>query len=243
MTREILLSTLQSLDYTTLELLLTPLQFGIPNSRLRYYLLAKRKPQTFAGVNVVHRQVWRWIPGQLEGWTDPRERTEPAADDDADTAVNEIRQYMDDDLGDEHPFIIPDRVLQKWGRLFDIVLPSSKRTCCFTRGYSQLVERSGSIIQTNEELNTTAIFDEFLASQATGDANAVELLRPLKLRYFTPSELLRIFDFEKSTTNSHGKEERPFQWPDTVTIKNKYRLIGNSVNTRVVMELLNYLFQ
>jgi len=25
--------------------MLTPLQFGIPNSRLRYYLLAKRQPQ------------------------------------------------------------------------------------------------------------------------------------------------------------------------------------------------------
>ncbi|KAJ8299724.1 hypothetical protein KUTeg_023784 [Tegillarca granosa] len=30
------------------EFLLTPLQFGIPNARLRYYLIAKRKPLIFS---------------------------------------------------------------------------------------------------------------------------------------------------------------------------------------------------
>jgi len=88
----------------------------------------------------------------------------------------------------------------------------------------------------NEELKTTTVFDEFLAAQNAGDIGAVRILQPLRLRYFTPVELLRLFDFEKP------KCEVQFQWPATVTLKAKYRLIGNSVNIRVVTELLNYLF-
>lgn len=94
-------------------------------------------------------------------------------------------------------------------------------------GWQQKIEPS---------LQTTTIFDEFLAAQNAGDIGAVRILQPLRLRYFTPVELLRLFDFEKP------KCEVQFQWPATVTLKAKYRLIGNSVNIRVVTELLNYLF-
>jgi hypothetical protein len=45
---------------------------------------------------------------------------------------NEIRHYLDN-LGDERQYRISDKVLEKWGRLFDIVIPSARRTCCFTR--------------------------------------------------------------------------------------------------------------
>ena len=46
--------------------------------------------------------------------------------------ADEIRLYLDD-LYDEKQYRISDKVLEKWGRLFDIVLPSARRTCCFTR--------------------------------------------------------------------------------------------------------------
>ena len=47
-TRNAFLGILKSLDYNIREFLLSPNQFGIPNSRLRFYLLAKRKPLQFA---------------------------------------------------------------------------------------------------------------------------------------------------------------------------------------------------
>ncbi|CEG82515.1 hypothetical protein RMATCC62417_16575 [Rhizopus microsporus] len=46
--REMLVDALQHSDYNFQEFLLTPLQLGIPNSRMRYYLLAKYKPYEFA---------------------------------------------------------------------------------------------------------------------------------------------------------------------------------------------------
>jgi len=132
-TRQILISTLRSIGYTTLELLLTPLQFGIPNSRLRYYLLAKRTPLHFLHVpSNKQDEVWRQIPGQESAWLDSRLQEHVGVNSSPDNNVPKIRDYLDNPS--EGKFTVPDKVLEKWGRLFDIVTPSSQRTCCFTRG-------------------------------------------------------------------------------------------------------------
>jgi tRNA (cytosine38-C5)-methyltransferase len=65
----------------------------------------------------------------------------------------------------------------------------------------------------------------------------VEILRPLRLRYFSPEELLRLFCFEDAGSDS------TFRWPEGVSTKTKYRLIGNSVNVLVVSALIEYLCQ
>jgi tRNA (cytosine38-C5)-methyltransferase len=69
---------------------------------------------------------------------------------------------------------------------------------------------------TESSLQTTIVYDEFLATQKAGDINAVRILHPIRLRYFTPVELLRLFDFEERGSNQQ------FQWP-TATLKAKYR--------------------
>ena len=131
-TRLRLLATLRALGYATLELLITPLQLGIPNSRLRYYLLAKPSPLKFAGVSGQEDRIWRHVPGHGPDWADPRTQSEEKIVEDV---VVELREYLDEDTGaNPPPHAIPDKVLEKWGRLFDIVLPSARRTCCFTRG-------------------------------------------------------------------------------------------------------------
>ncbi|KAL5534720.1 hypothetical protein ACEPAG_1184 [Sanghuangporus baumii] len=248
--RETLIETLQSSGYTTVELLLTPLQFGIPNSRLRYYLLAKEQSMSFANITASEegsRIVWRNIPGHGKPWKDNRE----------DCDATQLRTYLDPDASTTTDLLcrIPDRVLLKWGRLFDIVMPSSRRSCCFTRGYTQLVERAGSILQMNEELDTTEVFNKFLFQQRHKDTKSGEgqefsedallsILSPLRLRYFSPSELLRLFHFEPPTIpDGNGSKVANFLWPDDVTLKSKYRLLGNSVNVEVVRRLVNYLFE
>jgi tRNA (cytosine38-C5)-methyltransferase len=72
-----------------------------------------------------------------------------------------------------------------------------------------------------------------LEEKANGKPNAIDILRPLQLRYFSPRELLRIFAIDG---------EREFVWPADVSMKAQYRLIGNSVNVRVVTELINFLY-
>lgn len=115
--------------------------------------------------------IWRQIPGQKSVWSDPRLQEHVGTDSPPDNNIREIRDYLDiPSEGNAQKFAIPDNVLEKWGRLFDIVTPSSQRTCCFTRGmdysilpsinmydqnvgYTQLVERTGSILQENETLD------------------------------------------------------------------------------------------
>ena len=81
---------------------------------------------------------------------------------------------------------------------------------------------------------TTETFDKFFLAQAR-DERAVEILRPLRLRYFSPEELLRLFCFDDLGGNN------TFRWPEGVSTKTKYRLIGNSVNVLVVSKLIEYL--
>ncbi|KZT08932.1 S-adenosyl-L-methionine-dependent methyltransferase [Laetiporus sulphureus 93-53] len=229
-TRQRLLATLDSLDYSVLELLLTPLQFGIPNSRLRYYLLAKLNPASFANVHGPNTsEIWRHIPGHGQDWIDPRFTSDQPKTDS--TGVKEIRQYLDPHSteGDIHPNAVPDHVLAKWGRLFDIILPFSRRSCCFTRGYAKMAERSGSVLQMNEELDTTSVFNRFLVAQGRGEKDAVRMLDPLRLRYFSPSELLRIFCFEPSTDE---QAKQTFSWPNNLSMKTKNRLIDLDVHSR-----------
>jgi tRNA (cytosine38-C5)-methyltransferase len=68
----------------------------------------------------------------------------------------------------------------------------------------------------------------FLSARESGDKNAVRILDPLCLRYFTPAELLQIFHFTNTNTSTVN-----FIWPPGVSTKSKYRLIGNSVNVEV----------
>ena len=127
-TRQRLLTTLQNLQYTTFECLLTPLQFEVPNSRLRYYLLAKMKPMDFTCLPDSDNEIWRHIPSHVT-----QERSDRSNDTNSNVMV--LKQYLDDGLSwEDSPYAVPDRILEKWGRLFDIVLPTSHRTCCFTRG-------------------------------------------------------------------------------------------------------------
>jgi len=99
---------------------------------------------------------------------------------------------------------------------------------------------------------TTTTFDLFLKAQEENNMEAVTILHPLRLRYFSPSELLRLFAFdqceENQITSNQGQEGKSvgyndFVWPEGITKKTKYRLIGNSVNVKVVTELINFLYE
>lgn len=222
-TRQMLLKVLESLGYSYQELLITPVQFGIPNMRRRYYLLARSSTLLPFPTHV--EGVLDYVPGRCQPWRDDY------------SAVKEIKSYLDpEDAYDYETYEIARKTLHTWGRLFDITLPSRKHTNCFIRGYTRRVEGAGSILQLNEDLNTTEVFDAFLEAKEQGSTDAVRLLDPLRLRYFTPSELLRLFAF-----TDPRRDEEQFVWPASVSTKVKYRLIGNSVNVKVVSELISYL--
>jgi tRNA (cytosine38-C5)-methyltransferase len=87
----------------------------------------------FANASPESPEILRHIPGHGEPFVDNR---------DGGKAIP-VEAYLDDNIdeADIKSLKIPDRVLAKWGRLFDIVLPSSRRTCCFTRGDAHIFVR------------------------------------------------------------------------------------------------------
>ena len=139
-----MLAILTKLGFATRELLLTPLQFGVPNSRLRYYLLAARRPSdAFLSSVDSSGRILRHIPGHGTEWNDARSSSSSSAAG-SETVENNVRALRDflDRSDSQLAYPVPERVLMKWGRLFDIVLPSAMRTCCFTRGQFGLLALS-----------------------------------------------------------------------------------------------------
>ncbi|KAH7100269.1 S-adenosyl-L-methionine-dependent methyltransferase [Auriculariales sp. MPI-PUGE-AT-0066] len=245
------LTQLQALDllreheYTVQEYLLSPLQFGIPNSRRRYYLLARRRSQFSSR-----------IPEEFGEWLDPRNATSPeGVEASSARVVAPLSDFLDENDDPEvAACAVPDKVLHKWAHEFDIVLPSSTRTCCFTRGYTHLAQGSGSVLQQNSSLDTSSTFREFRAAVPSRGPGAVDILHPLNLRYLTPNELLRLMYFlpqrrtkQISEHKVNIEQQSPhlstlFNWPSDISRKTRYKLLGNSINVHVVTQLLNYLF-
>ncbi len=140
-----MLNVLKKLGFVTREFLLTPLQFGIPNSRLRYYLLASRAPGAFESPAHPSDRILCHVPGRGADWEDPRTS---GARDAVENSVRPLRDYLDrENALTAHA--VSDRVLEKWGRLFDIVLPSATRTCCFTRGHFLVVVKFFRVLMGN----------------------------------------------------------------------------------------------
>ncbi|KAJ3556629.1 hypothetical protein NM688_g1923 [Phlebia brevispora] len=123
-------------------------EFGIPNSRLRYYLLAKVKPLSFRFVSDNKDIVWRHIPGAGQAWQDPRnEEIDSCAD-----TVRELGDYLDEDG------------LQSNDSGASVVLLYERLASALVRidlwfnistGYTRMAERSGSVLQMNEELDAS----------------------------------------------------------------------------------------
>ena len=79
-------------------------------------------------------------------------------------------------------------------------------------------EGTGSVIQASGDKNDLdKAFAEFEMEKD------VTCLSSLKLRYFTPQEIAKLLGFPSE-----------FTFPDNVTVKQKYKVLGNSINVTVV---------
>ena len=137
-----------------------------------------------------------------------------------------LEQLSDAEL---EQYLVPDKVLKKYACGFDIVQPSSTHSCCFTRAYGHYAVGTGSILQHAGSEDLEKAFQDY---QKEGDSDkGVQSLQSLKLRYFSPREVANLMCFPPS-----------FTFPPGLTLKQRYKVIGNSVNVHVVSVLLRYLF-
>eukprot|EP00116_Pleurobrachia_bachei_P005829 sb/3466091/ len=214
-TRGKILEFFKEHGYKVEEFLLNSNQFGIPNSRLRYYLVAKRletgSPSEVPGT----------ILGSLPGYTTPSPTPPP------------LSQFLDTSSQEECQ--LGEKFLTKWGKLLDIVTPSDNGSCCFTKGYTVKAEGSGSVLQQNPSTNLSrpqpmADNCNSLSGCELSGPEFEAHMRSLNLRFFSPSEIARL----------HGYPDW-FSFPEPLTLKQRYKLLGNGLNVAVVKRVLEYL--
>lgn len=216
------LEALQSNGYIYYQFLLTPLQFGIPNSRPRYYCVAVRTTQTsLATVAPCSDVLLDYIPSF--------ENVQRTAD--------SLSSFLKVDQNSEEygALLISKEVLAKsssW--CFDIVSPNSTRTACFTKGYGRYAKGTGSVLLLSTGIPLEKIEGEPCDTQENKKQKFEEstnspkrLNEDLILRYFSPRELLGLFGFPES-----------FTYPPQCANRQLYECIGNSINVTVVRYLV-----
>uniref|UniRef100_A0A8C8TWH6 tRNA (cytosine(38)-C(5))-methyltransferase n=1 Tax=Peromyscus maniculatus bairdii TaxID=230844 RepID=A0A8C8TWH6_PERMB len=261
--RELLIQTIEACGFQHQEFLLSPSSLGVPNSRLRYFLIAKRQsepfpfqasgqvilmefpkiatvqPQNHAVVAEDKLRVQRTEPNicldssstQCSGKDtilfklETAEEIDRKLQQDSDLSVQMLKDFLEDD--DTNQYFLPPKLLLRYALLLDIVKPTSRRSMCFTKGYGSYIEGTGSVLQTADDVQIENIFKSL--NDLTPEEKIAKLSL-LKLRYFTPREIANLQGFPPE-----------FGFPEKITVKQRYRLLGNSLNVHVVAKLIRIL--
>ncbi|CAB4405167.1 unnamed protein product [Rhizophagus irregularis] len=254
--REKLINQLCLTNYEITECLLTPLQFGIPNDRLRYYLMARKRTNTCELndvilpdeylKNVEINKTWP-LPIMLKKDYQQEQNHLESSEEDV-FNIPSLSTYLEE-LNEEEikNYFVPEKyILKSYNFKFDIVLPTDHKCSCFTKSYgSHHIYSSGSLIQTKNLEFTNYNFED------------PSSLLDLKLRFFTPEEVARLHTFPLKSQSSitqgrmvqrscnnllKSNYNGPYlDFPENISIIQKYRLLGNSLNCFVVSELLRYI--
>lgn len=238
--RDLYVKALGEAGYQYQEFVVSPSQLDVPNTRYRYYCLARK---------------WAAFPWQTDGIL---ERL-PSSSNGTENATNPpygrcVAHYLDAGAGadDDSALLLADDVLRKRGRVLDIADANAERTTCFTKAYTHYTEGTGSVYS---PIARDRVTEAFVASAECADDDperSLELLRALRLRYFSPDEVARLMCFQLARDRRRSEQEDDdaksdgekggFSFPTATTKRQRYRLLGNSINVYVVSELLRLLF-
>lgn len=130
---------------------------------------------------------------------------------------------------DYEEYALTEKMLQKGVKLVDVCYSDSCRSCCFTKAYSRYLEGTGSVYCPKTDEFVKAVHNE-LSNLSDDSEQYLNCLRKLEFRFFTPREICRLMSFPEY-----------FNFPVSVSKKQKYMLLGNSVNIRVVAQLIKIL--
>uniref|UniRef100_A0A8C2EBP1 tRNA aspartic acid methyltransferase 1 n=1 Tax=Cyprinus carpio TaxID=7962 RepID=A0A8C2EBP1_CYPCA len=238
--RDALLKTLRECDYRFQEFLISPTSLGIPNSRLRYFLIAKRPPGSFSfptsimegfpmsespdSLTVPHNnptssECEREKSGTIIFKLETEQELERKRIQDSQETVRRLQDFLQEDEEDLDQYLLPPKTLLRYALLMDVVQPSFRRSVCFTKGYGHYVEGTGSVLQACVDVELESVFKNL---ELLSEADKLKQLLQLKLRYFTPREIANLMGFPAD-----------FTFPKHISVKQQYRVLGNSLNVHV----------
>ncbi|XP_031480474.1 tRNA (cytosine(38)-C(5))-methyltransferase 2 isoform X2 [Nymphaea colorata] len=272
-TQKRLIRSLENAGFVTQEYILSPLQFGVPYSRPRYFCLAKRYPLSFANPHLNNQLLEThhhfrlceenaWVESSevagasckpisefletgeiVTASTSPGHKSTNASalphnrtngfEHVFEGGLDDIKSFQHSDKVGYEPkdheesvsvvnkldqFAVPSSLVERFGGSMDIVFPESRRCCCFTKSYYRYVKGTGSLLAT-------------IQVHSLHGKPAISLLHQLGLRYFTPREVANLHSFPQE-----------FEFPQHISLRQRYALLGNSLSIAVVAPLLRYLF-
>uniref|UniRef100_A0A182JSI0 tRNA (cytosine(38)-C(5))-methyltransferase n=1 Tax=Anopheles christyi TaxID=43041 RepID=A0A182JSI0_9DIPT len=188
--------------------ILSPHQFGVPNTRHRYYCIAKRNGTEF-----------KWKGDEIIA----------KPQDDCSAKQTLVGTIVDKQQEELEKYTLKSATLLKHLPLMDVCTPESTNSMCFTKAYTHYAEGTGSVYCTLSKQD----FDKTYAlamSAGEDEDRKLALLQELRVRYFTPKEVARLMSFPEY-----------FSFPESITNKQRYRVLGNSINVFVVSVLLREL--
>ncbi|GKY95044.1 hypothetical protein MPSEU_000468700 [Mayamaea pseudoterrestris] len=244
------LNALACRNYQLAQFLIQPSQVGFPNDRPRFYCVAIRtssvKGMTINDENPLNH----YFHHVGEKFT--RESSPPvvsvampelqihAADAITEETIRRISDFLDPSLTATMAtdLSVPANLFKNsaaW--CFDIVSPEARRSACFTSGYGRFIRGTGSILyqplMTDDSEQSQVFAAETLVLQDPNERKfQADWLKESKLdtrqlRYFSGTEMARLLGFSNS-----------FSFPSHVTLKQQWKLMGNSLNVCVAAKLI-----
>lgn len=174
-TRGQLLEVLDICGMEYREFLLSPTQFGIPNSRLRYYLCAKLKsesgfviPPSPTGKPITDLtdvldsahlvKDTRSTAQQLCNETPPSHQDVCQAECSL-LPLSHFCQILSE--RESKKYLIPLKTVVKYISAMDIVTMADNHSCCFTKAYGHYIVGTGSILQQDIEVSLETCYSEY----------------------------------------------------------------------------------
>ena len=217
-------TALQRCGYTFKQYLLSPTQFGVPNHRMRFYLICE-KSMRFANVQ---DSLFTEPPSQAA--VRPKKGVAEYLDDNhtPNPMLSVVQENSESGSSNRTSLYVPNWVLEKpWAKELDFVGPEDTITHCFTSSYGRIYHpASGSLYCANK------VSDDINNSETNRTTNdsLVSQFGDGKSRRFTPREIANFLDFPEW-----------FSFPPDLALERQYKHIANAVNVTVVAALVREL--
>ncbi|KAJ3109661.1 DNA helicase mcm9 [Phlyctochytrium planicorne] len=148
-----LTETLTACSYTYQGFVLNPLDLGIPNSRPRFFLLAKHPSLKFAEPDATS-SITNPASTLFEALKTHSHSDAFGSPDDFFHFLNEgtgkparkpIEAFLEEGVDDA--LLVDEEMLWKGGKMLDVVTGGDNRSCCFTKSYGSYARGTGSVLK------------------------------------------------------------------------------------------------
>jgi len=212
--RDVLREALSSMAFHMQEFILTPTMFGVPYSRPRYFMCARTTRAFADAVDEIRRAPPPSVLANRAEWIPNFDEAN-----DASTSAATLTRFLDDDDETWRDHAVKQEDVDKSKGAIDIVSGEDVTCNCFTKSYGKYIKGTGSVVANRR-------VDKSVWDGRVGDTDD-----GVRLRYFTVREVTRLHSLPDD-----------FKWPESLTKRQKYHLLGNSMSAACVAPLFDYLF-